>query len=124
MSDLLEHDQAAARRSHRSGGSDSAVPDHRFRALFEQSPLGLVLYAPDGRLLAANQAIRKTVSRPRATSYNVLQDDYLIAAGVMGEIRRAFAGEFVDLHPSTMIRRTLLVRPAGNRAGCAASSIQ
>jgi two-component system nitrate/nitrite sensor histidine kinase NarX len=67
--------------------------------LFEQSTLGLIVYAPDGRLLTANQTVRGARTMRQMAGYNVLQDDYLAAAGQMSEIRRAFAGEPVELAP-------------------------
>jgi two-component system nitrate/nitrite sensor histidine kinase NarX len=50
-------------------------------------------------LLDANQAVRQTVTLQQTTGYNVLEDEYLVAAGMMDDIRRAFAGDAVRLAP-------------------------
>src|SRR5689334_22864529 len=99
MADSLTERRAAARTR---GDEASRVSERRYRAIFEQSPLGLVVYDPRGVLLEANQAIhgRVTSRAPRSqddevAEYNVLDDPYLVEAGVMDDVRRAFAGEAV-----------------------------
>ena len=73
------------------------ISERRYRAIFEQSPIGLISYAPDGRLRDANQIVLDTVPKQQAVGYNVLADGRFV--GVMGDIRRAFAGEAVRLPP-------------------------
>jgi two-component system nitrate/nitrite sensor histidine kinase NarX len=73
--------------------------ERRYRALFEQSPSGLILYAPNGRLLDANQAVLGILPREQAMGYNVLADQRFVAEGIMDDIQRAFAGEGVRLRP-------------------------
>ncbi|HWE62086.1 MAG TPA: PAS domain S-box protein, partial [Chloroflexota bacterium] len=86
--------------SARTGAEEALrASERRYRALFEQSPMGLILYAPDGRLLDANRAVLGTLPRERTAGYNVLSDPRFVAAGVMDDIRRAFAGEAVELPP-------------------------
>jgi two-component system nitrate/nitrite sensor histidine kinase NarX len=75
------------------------VSERRYRAIFEQSPSGLILYAPTGLLLDANRAVLGTLPREQVTGYNVLADQRFIAAGMMEDIQRAFSGEAVRLPP-------------------------
>ena len=75
------------------------VSERRYRALFEQSPAGLILYAPTGQLLDANRAVLGTLPRAQVAGYNVLADQRFVAAGVMDDLQRAFAGEAVRLRP-------------------------
>jgi PAS domain S-box-containing protein len=69
----------------------------RFRAIFEQAPLAMIIYAPDGRRLRANAAFNQLLGFPceglAKLKTNVLEDPQLIAQGVMPFFRRAFAGE-------------------------------
>jgi two-component system nitrate/nitrite sensor histidine kinase NarX len=81
------------------------ISERRYRALFEQSPLGLILYAPDGRLLDANRAVLGSLPREQTVGYNVLADQRFVAEGVLDEIRRAFAGEAVRLQPLSLASR-------------------
>ena len=75
------------------------VSERRYRAIFAQAPVGLLLFAPDGRQIDANQAGLDNVPLEQTTHYNVFADPWLAAAGVMDDIRRAFAGEVVRLAP-------------------------
>lgn len=62
----------------------------RFRALFEQSPLGIQLVASDGRTLAVNRAWEALWGVPfeALSDYNLFEDRQLIDKGVMPKIRR------------------------------------
>ncbi len=75
--------------------------EERFRAAFEQSPIAKQIFAPDGRCIAANPAWAELwQSLPDGyVGYNILEDPQLEARGVMGRIRRAFAGEVVHIDP-------------------------
>lgn len=75
------------------------VAERRVRALFHQSPWGIISYAPNGDLLDANQAALDTMRPEQTAGYNVLKDERLAAAGLMDGIRRAFAGEATRLAP-------------------------
>jgi two-component system nitrate/nitrite sensor histidine kinase NarX len=50
-------------------------------------------------LIEANGAALESVTPEQAARYNVLEDEHLQAAGVMGDIRRAFTGEPIRLAP-------------------------
>src|SRR5439155_11078114 len=76
-------------------------------------PLGLLLYAPHGLLLDANRAVLGTLPREQARGYNVLADQRFVAAGVMDDIERAFAGEAVQLPPLLDQRSDAATSPQG-----------
>ncbi len=75
------------------------VSEERWRLLFEQSPLGIQIFAPDGRSLRVNQAWERLfeTTNEALAGYNLLQDEQLIRRGVMPLIQRAFAGEVVRI---------------------------
>ncbi|GHA79453.1 ATP-binding protein [Cognatilysobacter bugurensis] len=73
--------------------------EQRFRALVEQSPLSTQRIAPDGRTLYVNPAWEAlwSLAFDKLHDYNVLEDPQLEASGIAGRLRRAFAGEAVQL---------------------------
>jgi PAS domain S-box-containing protein len=74
----------------------------RFRKLFEQSPLSIQILDPDGRTLAVNRAWKSlwgSTMEEHLVDYNLLHDEQLVALGVMPFIRKAFAGEPVEIPP-------------------------
>jgi PAS domain S-box-containing protein len=74
----------------------------RFRALMEQAPYSIQIFAPDGTTLDANRAWSELwgVTLDQIAGYNVLQDPQLERTGLLPLLRRAFDGEAVDL-PAT-----------------------
>lgn len=78
-----------------------AYSERRFRMLFEQSPLSTQIFSPDGKTLFVNRAWEKLwgVTLDQIPQYNVLEDRQLVAKGIMPYIRRAFAGETVNIPP-------------------------
>ncbi len=79
----------------------SATPDSpaelRWSLLFEQSPLSIQVFAPDGRTIRFNPAWENLfgLSREEAYAFNVLEAPDLIESGAIHGIRKAFAGEVV-----------------------------
>jgi PAS domain S-box-containing protein len=79
--------------------------EDRFRTLIEQSPVGIIIYAPEGDLVYGNPAARKLYGWSdehyalRRAHYNILQDDRLQADGLMPYLEQAFAGTTVVLPP-------------------------
>ncbi len=73
--------------------------EQRERALSQQAPWGVITYDPTGRLIDANRAALGNVTPEESAGYNVLEDEHMRAAGVLDDIRRAFAGEPVQLAP-------------------------
>lgn len=75
--------------------------EERWRLLFEQSPLSVQIFAPDGSTRRVNRAWENLFGalRERIDRFNILQDQQLIENGSMQTIRRAFAGEVVTIPP-------------------------
>lgn len=77
------------------------ISETRFRALVDQSPLSTQIMAPDGRIIQVNRAWEKLwgITLDQIPEYNLLQDEQLVAKGIMPYIQRAFAGEAVAIPP-------------------------
>ena len=81
--------------------------DRRFEILFEQAPFSIQVLAPDGRTLRVNKAwenlwqatAENGLVRYILDEYNVLADPQLEAKGITRQIRRALAGEAVEMPP-------------------------
>ncbi|WP_143528401.1 PAS domain S-box protein [Rubrobacter xylanophilus] len=75
--------------------------ERRYRLMFEQSPLSIQIFSPDGRMLSANRAWRRLwgVEPEQVAGYNVLEDPQLLAGGVMPYIREGFAGRAAVIPP-------------------------
>jgi PAS domain S-box-containing protein len=80
---------------------ESSVTDDRFRAILEQSPHSIQIMSPDGRILRVNRAWEELwgVTLEQLEGYNILADEQLVERGIMPYIRRAFAGEAVEMPP-------------------------
>lgn len=75
--------------------------DLRWELLFEQSPLSIQIFAPDGRTIRFNPAWENLfgLSPEEAFAFNVLKAPDLIESGAIHHIRKAFAGEVVFVPP-------------------------
>ena len=73
--------------------------ENRFRGLMEQAPFSVQIFSPDGRTVRVNQAWSQLwgVTLDQMGAYNILEDPQLEAKGILPIIRRAFAGEAVEL---------------------------
>jgi two-component system cell cycle sensor histidine kinase/response regulator CckA len=95
--------EAAIRGAAELAASEAALreSEERFRSLIEQSPLGMRIFAADGRLLLANRAWEERWGLPQARpgEYNVLEDPFLKQKGVEPLLRDAFAGVPAALPP-------------------------
>ena len=80
---------------------DFEAGDLRWRLLFEQSPLSVQIFAPDGKTIGYNRAWENLfgLSREEALAFNVLEDPELHRTGAILEIRKAFQGEVVFVPP-------------------------
>ncbi|MCS0612422.1 ATP-binding protein [Massilia kyonggiensis] len=83
-----------------------AVPNIRFRELFEQCPVSIQILGPDGRTLRVNQAwqdlweIREgtpLMAFVMSANYNVLRDPQLVQSGIAPLLERACRGESVRI---------------------------
>ena len=70
-----------------------------FRAAFEQSPMSTQILSPEGRTIWVNRAWERLwgVTLEQLADYNVLEDPQLEEKGIAPLLRRAFAGEPVEL---------------------------
>lgn len=71
----------------------------RFRRLMEQAPFSVQVLAPDGRTVSVNRAWEDLwgLTLDKIQDYNVLTDPQLEGKGILPFLRRAFAGEVVEL---------------------------
>jgi PAS domain S-box-containing protein len=73
----------------------------RWRLLFEQSPLSVQIFSPDGTTRRVNAAWKQLfcLTAEDAARFNVLSDPQLEQAGALEKIQRAFAGQVVTVPP-------------------------
>lgn len=76
-----------------------AVPRVMLERLFAFAPVGLQLYDANGRSLLTNAAFVEMFGIAPPPEYNVMEDEIAERNGVLGLIRRAFAGETVRVPP-------------------------
>lgn len=90
METKLRENETAARES-----------QQRWELLFEQSPLSVQIFRPDGQCVRFNNAWRELfrLSDEQGLAFNVLKDPDLNASGAVNLIRKAFAGEVVVVPP-------------------------
>ena len=69
--------------------------EERYRSFIMQSPLSIQILSPDGRTLQVNRAWEELwgVTFEDIAGYNLLEDQQLVAKGIMPYIQRGFAGE-------------------------------
>ncbi|MBZ2209671.1 PAS domain S-box protein [Massilia soli] len=84
----------------------ASTSELRFREVFDQAPISMQLVAADGRTLQVNKVWETMWQGPLGDAlkdhvlygdYNLLTDPQLEAKGVTPYLRRAFAGEAVDI---------------------------
>src|SRR5215216_620636 len=70
------------------------ISETRFRTMIEQSPLSIQILSPDGRTLQVNRAWEELwgVTLEDIAGYNLLEDQQLVAKGIMPYIQRGFVG--------------------------------
>jgi PAS domain S-box-containing protein len=75
--------------------------DTRWRLLFEQSPLSVQIFSPDGQTKRVNAAWRNLfkLSEEQGLAFNPLKDPDLNASGAVNLIRLAFEGQSVEVPP-------------------------
>jgi len=106
-----------ARDERRDAGQDLRESELRFRGLFEQSPVSMQRFRPDGVSLKVNKAYEKlfqlTDEQLAAAKFNLLKDRQIEESGLLPLFQRAFAGEPI-LTPPTPFNPEMAV--AGGRA--------
>jgi PAS domain S-box-containing protein len=72
-----------------------------FRVSLEQSPMSTQILSPEGMTIWVNHAWEKLwgVTLEQIAHYNMLEDEQLVAKGVMPFILKAFAGEATEIPP-------------------------
>lgn len=93
--------QRAAARELKAAAEAAHASEQRWQLLFEQSPLSVQIFAPDGQTKRFNNAWRSLfrLSDEQGLAFNVLQAPDLIASGAVNHIRKAFEGEVVRVPP-------------------------
>jgi PAS domain S-box-containing protein len=66
---------------------------------FAYAPVGLQIYGADGHCLLTNHGFQELFGSEPPPEYNVLRDDIVEQQGVLGLVKRAFAGEPVHMPP-------------------------
>jgi PAS domain S-box-containing protein len=81
--------------------SDYPLSEQSYITIFEQSPISIQVFAPDGRTIRVNKAYEKLwgVTFAQVREYNILRDKQLVKLGIMDLIKRAFHGETVVVPP-------------------------
>jgi signal transduction histidine kinase len=77
----------------------ACVPDPlaMLEGIFAFSPMALQIYRADGHCLLTNRAFRELFGSEPPPEYCIFKDEIAEAQGVLGLIRRAFAGETITL---------------------------
>ena len=77
------------------------VSEARYRTMIDQSPLSIQVLSPQGRTLQVNRAWEElwNLRLEEISNYNLLEDEQLVAKGVMPYIQRGFAGEATAIPP-------------------------
>jgi PAS domain S-box-containing protein len=90
----------------RSGPTSGPSSETRFQELFEQAPTSIQIVAPDGQTLRVNKAWEELWQIHEGTplhafvlspDYSLLTDPQLVESGIAGYLKRALAGESVEL---------------------------
>lgn len=89
------------RHSERMAEEALRQSEARFRALMEQAPFSVQVFAPDGRTIRVNRAWEDLwgIKAEEAGRYNILEDSQLEARGIQDYVRRAFAGQAARIPP-------------------------
>ena len=71
-------------------------PVRLLQGIFAYAPFGLQVYRADGHYILTNKAFRDLFGSEPPPEYNILHDDIAEKQGLLGLIKRAFAGETVQ----------------------------
>ena len=97
--DVSERRKAEEKLRHAFG--DLSVSENRFRQMNEQSPLGTVIFAPDGSIRSVNKAYEDFwgITFEQIKHWDFLSDEQIIKSGVADKLRPVFAGGTMALPP-------------------------
>ncbi|HEY0461388.1 MAG TPA: PAS domain-containing protein [Pyrinomonadaceae bacterium] len=98
---IIERTRAARLRELKKAFGKLSVSENRFRQMNDQSPLGIIVFAPDGSIRAVNRAYENFwgITFEQIKHWDFLADEQLIRIGVVEKLRRVFAGETVHFPP-------------------------
>jgi signal transduction histidine kinase len=71
-------------------------PVRLLQGIFAYAPFGLQVYRADGHYILTNKAFRDLFGSEPPPEYNILHDDIAEKQGLLGLVKRAFAGETVQ----------------------------
>jgi len=93
--------RAAAEMKAKAAHESARDSETRWKLLFEQSPLSVQIFAPDGQTKRVNAAWRNLfrLTEEQGLAFNPLKDPDLIASGAVNLIRLAFEGHAIDVPP-------------------------
>lgn len=81
--------------------SELRASEERWRLVFEQFPLSVQVFAPDGRTRRVNRAWERLfcMTLEDLARFSILEDQQLMDKGVLSYVLRAFAGEVTAVPP-------------------------
>lgn len=93
--------RAEAKRQNQAAIQAAQDSETRWQLLFEQSPLSVQIFSPDGQTTRVNAAWQNLfrLSNQQGLAFNVLKDPDLNASGAVNLIRQAFEGNIVNVPP-------------------------
>lgn len=94
--------------------TESARLAARWQRVFEQTPLSMQLFAPDGATRRINRAFEDLfqLSIDDLQGFNILQDEQLADSGFLQSVAEAFAGQVKTIPPIPFELRTRPDQPA------------
>ena len=92
---------ASAQAALKAAQEEARTTERRWKLLFEQSPLSIQIFSPDGQTIRFNNAWRELfrLSDEMGYGFNVLKAPDLIESGAVNLIKLAFQGEAVKVPP-------------------------
>ncbi len=93
--------QASVTAELKAANDAAQESEQRWRLLFDQSPLSVQIFAPDGQTKRFNQSWKNLfrLNDEQGYAFNVLKAPDLIASGAVNHIRKAFEGQVVQVPP-------------------------